>query len=39
MKSCLTQAFADVHLQVIENAEIDSHNSGSTLTCVIIEHD
>lgn len=39
MKSCLTQAFIDVHLQVTENPDIDSHNSGSTLTCVIIEQE
>ena len=39
MKKCLTDAFEEIHREVCANSEIDSHNSGSTLTVVIIESD
>jgi serine/threonine protein phosphatase PrpC len=39
MKKCLTDAFEEIHREVCASSEIDSHNSGSTLTVVIVESD
>lgn len=39
MKKCLNDAFEELHREVCQNNEFDSHNSGSTLTVVLVEQD